>query len=165
VRPRRSSSVLVAIVLLAAAAARAEAPLELQDPSSGRTVAVESGDRATHLVFFATWCPQCVGELEQLAEIEARRSGQGYRLIVVGVRTRQSAERLAEFVAAERPPGRLLFDATGQAESRHGVVRLPTHVVLDATGREVARASELAPTIEQALADLLDVRRGAGSGR
>ena len=37
---------------------------------------------------------------------------------------------------------------------------MPTHVVLDANGKEVARSSALGPEIEAALEGLLDKRRG-----
>jgi thiol-disulfide isomerase/thioredoxin len=118
-----------------------------------------------HLVFFATWCPTCVDELVRLGELEARWGGQGYRLVIVAVRARQSADRLADFVNEQHPPGRVLFDAKGEAESVWKAERLPTHVVIDASGREVARASGLDGEVERALAELLAKQRGGERGR
>ena len=151
----------LALVLLWLGAALA-APVQLQDPQSGKPVALPVGAKAVHLVFFATWCPTCIDELAQLSELEARWSGKGYRLVIVAVRTRHTAARLAGFISDERPPGRLLFDSEGAAERRWAAKSLPTHVVLDAHGDEVARSSVVGPEIEAALAGLLDVRRGRG---
>ena len=43
-----------------------------------------------HLVFFATWCPPCVQELERLADLEERWGNRGYRLVLVAVRNRHT---------------------------------------------------------------------------
>jgi thiol-disulfide isomerase/thioredoxin len=116
-------------------------------------------------VFFATWCPDCVEELTQLGGLEARWEEQGYRLVIVAVRTRQSADRLVDFIEEERPPGRLLFDMKGEAERAWNVTQLPTHVVLDASGREVARSNKLDGKVETAIAELFAERRGGGRRR
>lgn len=143
----------------------ASASATLQDPASGRPVVVEPGARALHLVFFATWCPGCVDELTSLGGLEARWGEQGYRLVIVAVRTRQEADRLADFVKEEQPPGQLLFDVNGEAERVWKATQLPTHVVLDASGREVARSNRLNGKVESAIAELLDERRGGGRRR
>lgn len=132
----------------------------LEDPVAGKPVVVAPGARALHLVFFATWCPDCVAELTPLGGLEARWGEQGYRLVIVAVRTRQTADRLADFIEEEQPPGRLLFDANGEAESAWNAKQLPTHVVLDASGHEVARSNKLDGKVQTAIADLLAKRRG-----
>jgi thiol-disulfide isomerase/thioredoxin len=165
---RRVGALLLLVTLAAAAGAPAgfaSGSAKLVDPRTGREVVLEPGASALHLVFFATWCPPCVEELARLGEVEARWSERGYRLVLVGVRTRQTSERLAGFVEQEQPPGQLLFDAEGDAERAWQVKRLPTHVVLDSSGREVARASELDESIETAIAELLAATRGRGRGR
>jgi len=153
-----------ALAALCAAVSTFAGPVALEDPSTGKAVVVEPGAEALHLVFFATWCPACVGELPRLGEIEERWSRKGYRLVLVGVRTRQSGDRLAGFVKAQRPPGRLLFDLAGEAEREWKAAKLPTHLVLDASGKEVARSSALDAKIEAAIADLLAEKRGGGRG-
>jgi cytochrome c-type biogenesis protein len=137
----------------------------LEDPVAGKPVVVEPGARALHLVFLATWCPDCVEELTQLGGLEARWEEQGYQLVIVAVRTRQTADRLVDFIKEERPPGRLLFDVNGEAERAWNVTQLPTHVVMDASGRAVARSNKLDGKIETAIAELLAERRGGGRRR
>ncbi len=148
------------LVLLWLGGALAAPPARLLDPETGKPVELPVGAQALHLVFFATWCPTCIDELTDLSELDAQWSKKGYRLVIVAVRTRHDARRLAEFIADERPPGRMLFDSEGVAEQRWSAARLPTHVVLDANGKEVARSSALGPPIEAAIERLLDERRG-----
>ena len=148
-----------AVLLCVGVTLAAGAP-QLVDPGSGNSVPLPMGTKATHLVFFATWCPECVEELPELAELEANWTGRGYRLVIIAVKTRHDASRLAGFLDDERPPGKLLFDSTGAAEKHWGASRLPTHVVLDGKGKEVARATDLTPDVERALERLLDPRGG-----
>jgi len=152
--------VVVSLVSLGVASAA-----KLEDPRTGQNVTVEPGASALHVVFFATWCSTCVDELASLADLEARWKGQGYELVLIAVRTRHETERLKEFANEERPPGRFLFDAAGQAETSWKPSRLPTHVVVDARGREVARSSRLDDEIRTAIAELLETRRGKGRPR
>ena len=152
--------VIVSLVSLGVASAA-----KLEDPRTGQTVVVEPKAPALHVVFFATWCSTCVDELPSLADLEARWKGQGYELGLIAVRTRHDVERLNAFAGEERPPGRLLFDMDGQAEASWKASRLPTHVVFDAAGREVARSSWLNDEIRSAIADLLDTRRAKGHPR
>jgi len=149
----------LALVLVWLGGALAAPAVHLVDPETGKPVELPLGAEALHLVFFATWCPACIDELTDLAHLDAHWSDEGYRLVIVAVRTRHDAARLAEFVADERPPGRMLFDSEGVAEQRWGAKRLPTHVVLDANGKEVARSNALGPEIEAALERLLDEPR------
>ncbi len=137
-------------------------PLSLEDPASGGPVALEAGAVALHLVFFATWCPPCRAELAELAELETRWDQDGYRLVLIAVRSRHSAPRLVEFATNERPPGRVLFDADGRAQRALGAEHLPTHVVFDRQGNEVVRSGALGGGIEAEVERLVRgaVRRG-----
>jgi thiol-disulfide isomerase/thioredoxin len=136
--------------------------LALEDPRNGSPVEVAPGSGALHVVLFATWCPPCEAELDRLGELEARWKDRGYELVLVAVPTRQTAERLAQYVAEKSPPGRLLFDARGAAEGALGSGELPTHVVFDAAGREVVRAGSLDHDVEAAVERLLGGRRSGG---
>jgi thiol-disulfide isomerase/thioredoxin len=137
----------------------------LADPVTGKPVVVKPGARALHLVFFATWCPTCLDELPRLGELEAHWGKQGYQLVLVAIRTRHTAERLAEFIEKERPPGRLLFDVEEEAVRAWEASRLPTHILFDASGREMARSGKLDEKFESAVADLVAEQRGVGRRR
>ena len=162
---RASLGGLLAAVLLFGLPAGA-GPVNLQDVRSGKTVALEPGAPALHVVFFATWCPPCVEELQRLVELKSRWGDGRYRLVLVAVQNRQSLAKLSGFLESRANlPGELLFDFEGQAERQWKAGDLPTHVVLDAAGHEVARAAALDPQIEAAIRNLLQAGRGTGRGR
>ena len=137
-------------------------PVTLVDPSTGRPAELEAGPSALHLVLFATWCPVCVDELEELAELESRWGPDGYRLVLVAVATRHTPSKLARFVEQAQPPGRLLLDAEGVVERALDAPGLPTHVLLDSRGREVLRATALDKELKQQVEQLLRQRGPTG---
>ena len=143
----------------AAIAADSPLPLELQDPRSGAAVRLDPGAKLLHVVFFAVWCPTCRAELEQLGHLQEHWEERGYRLVLIAVRTRQSAERLKRFAAENQPPGELLFDAQGKAEAGFGAQELPSHLLLDRNGAVVLRADGV-----DAAAETIELRL-LGSGR
>jgi len=164
----RSAGLCLMVVMLAGVDVRAASPLEpvrLQGLGDGEAVRVEPGAPALHLVFFAIWCPPCVDELARLSEFEARWNERGYRLVVVAVSTRHSRERLLEFAKAQEVPGELLFDPDGTVQAALAADELPTHLVFDASGREVLRAGEFDEGVAEVVEGLLMQGRRSKEGR
>ena len=148
---------ILALVLAPAATARAEqsAPISLLDPASGKTTNLTLGAPVLHVVFFATWCPPCRDELDALTQLRARWDERGYRLVLVAVQTRHTAEKLARFAADNELPGQLLFDHEGAVEARFAATGLPTHLLLDESGQIILRAEtvdDVGPVLEDRLA-------------
>ncbi len=135
---------------------------ELQRAADAKTVRVEPGAPALHIVFFAIWCPPCVDELRALGELDARWSERGYRLVLIAVQTRHTRERLASFAAGRELPGELLFDVNGRAQAALRAEQLPTHIVIDSSGKEVLRAGGVDEGVAQAVEGLLKTRRSGG---
>lgn len=140
---------------------RLDQPLRLMDPVRGTEEALEAGEPVLHVVFFATWCKPCLEELRGLSELEANWGGRGYRLVIVAVASRQSAERLSAFARAHRPPGRLLFDPSGEATRALAVDRLPAHLLFGPGGELLLRA----PSLEGGVAAAIEQRLGSSSRR
>lgn len=155
----RRVTLFLATVALCVGVSQAAFPVEVVDPASGAPFKIESGPRALHVVFFATWCPPCVEELDDLAELEARWSDRGYRVMLVAVAGRQTRSKLIEFSKGRRLPGRLLFDADSVAERALKSDGVPTHLVFDSTGREVLRSPSLDSKLEQELERMLSQGR------
>lgn len=132
---------------------------ELIDPRSGERQKIEIGAPVLHLVFFATWCPDCLDEISALTELDARWSGQGYRLIVVAVKNRHDAGRLKEFASERDLSLRLLWDVDGTAARRFKAESIPMHVLLNSEGEELVRSSKLDDRILEAVASTVDKRR------
>ena len=130
-------------------------PLVLQEPQTGRSVELKPGAAALHIVFFATWCPPCLDELERLAVLEERWRERGYRLALIAVRHRNTPQRLLQFARQHHPPGTVYLDASGEAQRAFAADDLPAHVLVDAAGREVGRWSAMGGGVEDAVRDLL----------
>lgn len=161
---RKARTLLVAAALLCMPAAgqapqKLPLPLQLTDPVKGTTVQVGAGARLTHLVFFATWCPPCLAEMARLQELESTWGRQGYRLVLVAVAARQTAERMRSFVEHESPPGQVLLDADGAVQRAAGVGDLPAHLLLGPDGTIFLRAGALADGVVPEVERRLGLRR------
>jgi len=162
----RAACATLGVAMLAGGLVAADGlSLRLIDPASGDEVVLEPGGRALHLVFFATWCPPCVAELDRLVELNARWEGRGYRLVIIGVNRRQTAERLKRFASGRALPGRLLFDASGSAGGSLGADELPAHFIFDSGGNEVLRSTALDTGVEGAIERLIGSGRRRGADR
>jgi len=146
-------------LLLAATAAAADAPppdrapsgLFALDPATGDRVALDWAQGPTHVAFFATWCRPCLEEAPRLFDLQDRWKADGYRLFLVALPTRQSADRLKEFLAQGPVPGRLLLDTDGSVAKAFGVTTIPAHVLVDRSGRMIARGGALDEAFTQAV--------------
>jgi len=147
------------LLLLLLVASTAVTAAGLVDPVTGERHKIEVGAPVLHLVFFATWCPDCVEELDALAELDARWSGQGYQVILVAVKNRHTVDRLSEFLDGRELPMKLLWDEDGSIADRFKAKSIPTHVLLDAKGGEIARSSNLDDEIREVVASTVDKRR------
>jgi len=147
---------LIAVLAVVTTAVLA-APLAGIDPASGkgRTVAVDGP--LTHVVFFATWCPPCLAELPAVRDLEARWEPDGYRLVLVAIDQRETEVRIARFIADESPPGQILFDRGAVLQARFRIETVPGHILLDAAGDELFRASSL----DEGVADAVERHLGS----
>jgi len=132
--------VFAACALLGAA----PAPLELVG-RAGEPVrlALEPGERALVVHFWATWCADCETELPALER--AARACEGAPVRVVTVNAGESAETVARFEAEQTITLPVLRDPDGAAWRRFAR-GLPANVVWTASGQR----SEVGPHDESA---------------
>ncbi len=162
-RHRDGSVVTLSLVLVASVALAADPPVSIPtspapagvDPKTGAVIALDPSQGPMHVVFLATWCRPCLTEIPRLIDLEDRWKPDGYRVFLVAVSTRQTPERLRELLAQGPLPGRLVYDATGAVASAFGAATIPAHVLVDRTGRIVARSGALDPTFTQAVERLV----------
>lgn len=88
------------------------------------------------LHFWATWCPPCLGEMAELQEFLA---AQDLNLTLLPLSADRSAETVKAFYAEHDLPFPVLLDERGAALRAFKGRGLPTTVVLDETGHEIAR--------------------------
>lgn len=125
------------------------------DPVTGAAVTLDPSEGPMHVVFIATWCRPCMEQIPKLVDLEDRWKPDGYRLILVAVETRQSADRLRELLAQGPLPGRLLFDAKGAVAAAFGAATIPAQALVDRSGQIVARAGALDAEFKQSVERLV----------
>jgi len=160
---RLTAVAALAIGLVVGSAEASDAPTSIPmspaltavDPASGAAVALDPAQGPMHVVFLATWCRPCMAEVPRLADLEDRWKPDGYRLFLVAVETRQTADRLRELAKQEPLPGKLLFDANGAVAAAFGAGTIPTHALVDRQGHIVARSGVLDPAFKQAVERLV----------
>lgn len=113
-------------------------PVLVQD-LSGHDQSLQSVDGRVGLInFWATWCGPCILELPSLLALQ-RQIGDA-RLSLVGVSTDRDRAAIDRFLGNNRLTDmRIVRDADRRLFRAVGAQVLPTTLVLDRMGREVAR--------------------------
>ena len=103
----------------------------------GAEIAADFAGRPTVLNFWATWCAPC---REEMPELEALSAAMPEVEVALVAMDRSPEARILGFLEeAGVETARDLRDPTGEFSRAAGVMGLPTTLVLDAQGREVAR--------------------------
>ena len=123
---------------------------------AGEEVTPDFSGKPTVLNFWATWCAPCRVEMPHLAALAEAMPEANVALVAMGRNDDARARAFLEETGAEGL--RDLRDPTGAFSREAGVRGLPTTLVLDASGHEVARlvgiadwSSEDARTLLRAL--------------
>jgi peroxiredoxin len=114
--------------------------LNLPDPAGAPYDLGQLRGKTVVLNFWATWCPPCIDEMPELAELHREIISRHGTVIGIGV---DSAANIREFAEKHRFPYPLVVAGVGGAElarrfgNQSGA--LPFTVVIDAKGRIVER--------------------------
>lgn len=110
------------------------------DNAAGETLALSDfRGQVVVLNLWATWCPPCRKEMPTLDALQRRLGGDDFQVIALSV-DQGGASAVREFydeIGIEHLS--LYIDSSMRAMSRLAVRGLPTTLVLDRQGREVAR--------------------------
>ena len=150
--------IVVAIVAISAGAngepgLREAPPLPrrvLQSP--GVTLASLRG-RPVIVHFWASACAPCIGEAPQIAVLAQRLQG---RATLIGIDSTDHTPAARAFLRHFRWRFPVLTDRDGEVANRYRIRRLPTTVILDSSGRMLARLH--GPQTEASLNRALVVR-------
>jgi thiol-disulfide isomerase/thioredoxin len=112
--------------------------LRLQD-LDGATVDLGSylGRGPLLLDFWATWCKPCLAALPHLNQLYADLQPRGLQMVGVNEDGQRGAAKVKPFVQTKGVRFPVLLDLNQEAQSRLGVLVLPTTILLDADGRVV----------------------------
>lgn len=90
------------------------------------------------LHFWAKWCPPCVEELPQMQQALAELDAEG-ELVVLPLSLDRTPEVVKSFYEANDITLPLLFDDKGKTMRALEIPGLPSTVILNREGREIAR--------------------------
>ena len=91
---------------------------------------------------WATWCGPCINELPELARLQKELPQDRITVVPVDVLEKLDAEKLGAFLAMHQAEGLPVYIDQDRATQRGFIANeLPLTVLIDAEGREVARAA------------------------
>jgi thiol-disulfide isomerase/thioredoxin len=142
--------------------------LSMQD-ARGAPVSLEAyAGRVVVLDVWAPWCAPCRASFPFLNDLNARYASQG--LAVIGLTLEEDEEAIRAFLSSVPASFAIARDPSGRSGDALGIVAMPTTLLLDPTGRVVARFEGgdpgLHPRIEAAVRTLLaggELPAGTGS--
>lgn len=89
--------------------------------------------KAVWLNFFASWCGDCIVEMDNVLALEAKYRSAG--LTLIGIDTLESESRASAFRNRYKIPYTILTDPNGTVFNTIGTNHLPTHLFYTASGR------------------------------
>lgn len=113
----------------------------IRNPDGARVVIEQFQGQVTVVNFWARWCKPCIHELPHLATLAEAVAEDGARVLAINLDRRKP--KRSETLLRRRTGGRLAFyrDPTGESVRAAGFRGLPTTLLLDRSGAEVARLS------------------------
>ena len=119
---------------------RATAPAFTLPDLDGRALSLATLRGQTVLLYFwATWCPYCQKELPATVQ-ELSRRYRDRQLVVLAVNIEEGRDKVRAWVKKHGVTVPVVLDGDGDVSSEYRVTATPTAVLVDRTGRTVARA-------------------------
>ncbi len=101
-------------------------------------------NKAVFVVFWTTWCPQCLLEVPKIKKTFAEFGSKGMSFVAVNAGVNDSEARAKKFVEKFEIPYPVIFDTGSEITSKFGVKGVPTVIITDKKGVIRYRAN-LAP--------------------
>lgn len=92
------------------------------------------GNKPVMLVFWASWCPNCVTEVPKVNQLAKKYQQRGMDFIAVNVGYNDSVERARAFAKEVAMNYPAVFDSSGMISSRYMIQGVPTVIIADKHG-------------------------------
>ncbi len=122
-------------------------PLLKQETNQNLTLSEVSKDRPVLLVFWATWCPNCVAEIPTLNEWQKKYEPQGLQIVAVNVQ--EERPEVLQFVKKTPLQYPSVLDEEGKVANRYGLVGIPSSLFLAKGGEILYYGFNLPDNIER----------------
>ena len=165
-RPSMTLAVLIMTLMVATAAWAAPRPpdklamhpqprpvpeIVFTDDTGERMTLADFRGKVVVLNIWATWCPPCRREMPTLDRLEAELSGDRFAVVALSV-DQSGREVVREFFEEEGIDQLGLYiDTSARVLADLRIRGIPTTLILDAEGREIARVSGEADWAEPAM--------------
>lgn len=117
--------------------------------SSKITLSEINQQHSVLLVFWASWCPNCVEEIPTLNEWHRSFSAKGLK--IVGINVQETRKQIEDFKSKYPIDYPIVMDEKGEVAERFGVYGLPSALVLAKGGEIVYYGFSLPSNLEQIL--------------
>ncbi|GEA16252.1 MAG: cytochrome c biosis protein CcmG, thiol:disulfide interchange protein DsbE [Moorella sp. (in: firmicutes)] len=87
------------------------------------------------LNFWATWCPYCVAEMEELDKAAGRLADQGVKVLAVNIMQRETEAGIRAFLGNKEHNYLVLLDHDSRVARSYGVAGIPTTFIIDRQGQ------------------------------
>lgn len=99
----------------------------------------EANGRYRLVNFWATWCPPCREEMPTLDSLQANLGGDTFEVLTIATGRNRTSEIEKFFTEAGVEHLPILLDPRGKLGRAMGALGLPTTILLDPDGNEIAR--------------------------
>jgi thiol-disulfide isomerase/thioredoxin len=120
-------------------APRAVTPVEFEDEGGHKHTLAEFRGKSVFLNVWATWCAPCRKEMPALDRLQVLLGGDSFQVVAVSI-DRDGVPAVRKFydeIGIKALP--IYVDRTMDAQGKLAVVGVPTTLLMDREGREVAR--------------------------
>ncbi|KYH31251.1 peroxiredoxin family protein [Neomoorella mulderi] len=87
------------------------------------------------LNFWATWCPYCVAEMEELDAAAGRLADRGLKVLAINIMQRETEAGIRAFLGNKEHNYLVLLDHDSRVARNYGVGGIPTTFIIDRQGQ------------------------------
>ncbi|MBF0274138.1 MAG: TlpA family protein disulfide reductase [Nitrospinae bacterium] len=110
------------------------APEKLGETLDGKAVSIHDyQEKLLFINFWATWCPPCKEEFQELPQLSAALEGEKIEILAVNIFS--SRNDVNRFLEKYQNGTKVLFDADKSVGKNYGIHTIPTSFLVDSKGK------------------------------